>query len=179
MVSTRTLAGAGVVLVGAGALAFGLLAPPRQQEDGVLPGGPARDFTASTLEDPPVQRTLADYDGSVLLLNVWATWCPPCVEEMPTMQAVHESYADRGLRVVAVSIDDAGTTDLIRSFQAEHGLTFEILHDPTWAIYDTYELNGVPMTFLIDRDGTIRLRRYVADWSSAENRSEIEKLLDD
>lgn len=178
MASTKTMAGVGIALIAAGALAFGLLTPA-QVEEGAVAGGTAREFSASTLDDPPVLRTLADYEGSVLLLNIWATWCPPCVEEMPTMQAVHESYAERGLRVVAVSIDDAGTTGLIRSFQAEHGLTFEILHDPTWGIYDTYELNGVPMTFLIDRDGTIRLRRYVADWSSAENRSEIEKLLDD
>jgi peroxiredoxin len=115
----------------------------------------------------------------VLLLNIWATWCKPCVEEMPTMQAAHESYADRGFRVVAVSIDDAGAEDLIRGFRQEHGLTFEILHDPAWAVYDTYQLNGVPMSFLIDREGTIRRTEYVADWASPELRSEIEKLLDD
>jgi peroxiredoxin len=98
---------------------------------------------------------------------------------MPTMQAVHESYADRGFRVVAVSIDDAGTENLIRGFGEEHGLTFEILHDPAWAVFDAYQLNGVPMTFLIDREGTIRLTRFAVDWDSNEYRSEIEKLLDD
>jgi peroxiredoxin len=178
MASTRRLLGIGAALLAVGAVGVGLLMPAT--EDGrVTVGTRAPDFSAVTLDEPAQTRTLADYGGDVLLLNVWATWCPPCVAEMPTMQAVHEAYADRGFRVVAVSVDDRGTEDLIREFLAEHGLTFEILHDPAFAIFDTYQLNGVPMTFLIDRGGTIRLTRFAADWSSPGHRSEIERLLDD
>jgi peroxiredoxin len=177
MASTKTLLGVGTGLIVAGFIGYGLTQPAPDGRIG--PGADAPDFSAVTLTEPAETRTLADYEGDVLLLNVWATWCPPCVEEMPTMQAVHESYADRGFRVVAVSIDDAGTENLIRGFGEEHGLSFEILHDPAWAVFDAYQLNGVPMTFLIDREGTIRLTRFAVDWDSDEYRSEIEKLLDD
>jgi peroxiredoxin len=152
---------------------------PASEEGRVTAGATAPGFAAVTLEPPVKTRTLVDYRGDVLLLNVWATWCHPCIEEMPTMQAVHDAYADRGLRVVAVSVDDAGTEKLIRDFQAEYGLTFEILHDPDWRIFDAYQMNGVPSTFLIDREGVIRLVRFAEDWNSPANRSEIERLLGD
>jgi len=168
----------GTVLLAGGLVGLGLMTPATT--DGrVAAGAPAPDFAAQTLEPPVKTRGLIDYRGDVLLLNVWATWCHPCVEEMPTMQTVHEAYADRGLRVVAVSVDDAGTEQLIRDFQKEHGLTFEILHDPEWKIFDAYMMNGVPSTFLIDRMGVIRLVRFAEDWASPANRAEIERLLGD
>jgi len=175
--STSTLLFAGAGLVVAGIIGIGLLLPA-PEAGRVGPGAAAPDFNAVTIDPPVKTRTLLDYRGDVLLLNVWATWCPPCVEEMPTMQRVHEMYADRGLRVVAVSVDDSGAEDLIREFREEHGLTFEILHDPAYAVFDAYKLNGVPMSFLIDAYGVIRVTRYVADWSADENRAEIERLLD-
>lgn len=178
MASTKALFTIGTVLLVGGVIGIGL-ATPAPEDGRVTSGTDAPDFSAVTLDQPAATRTLADYEGDVVLLNIWATWCRPCVEEMPTMQAVWESYADRGFRVVAVSVDDAGAEDLIREFRDQHGLTFEILHDPAWATFDAYEINGVPATFLIDREGTIRLTRFAADWTSAENRSEIEKLLDD
>lgn len=176
MASTKTLFGAGIVLLGIGAIGIGL-ASPASEEDGVWTGSPAPDFSAITVDEPVTTRTIADYRGDVLLLNVWATWCPPCVEELPSIQVVYDAYRDRGFRVAAVSVDDAGAGDLIREFRDSHGLTFEILHDPAFAIFDTYQMNGVPMTFLIDRRGMIRLTRYAADWSTPEHRAEIEKLL--
>jgi len=157
------------------ALVWGLASPG---DGGVGPGSAAPQFRAQTVDAPVETRTLADYHGDVVLLNVWATWCPPCLEEMPTMQQLHEAYADRGLRVVAVSVADAGAGDDIREFRAEQGLTFDILHDPASAIFDTYQLlSGVPQTFLIDRKGVIRLVRFAADWFTPEHRSEVEKLL--
>jgi cytochrome c biogenesis protein CcmG, thiol:disulfide interchange protein DsbE len=175
-VSAGKLLTAGVGIAVAGLLAYGLLTPA-PEGTGIGPGSRAPDFSAVTLDAPVVTRTLADYAGSVVLLNIWATYCPPCLEEMPTMQQLHEAYADRGLRVVAVSIDDAGAGDLIREFRTEQHLTFEILHDPEFNIFDDYALSGVPMTFLIDRRGTIRLARFAADWFTPENRAEVEKLL--
>jgi cytochrome c biogenesis protein CcmG, thiol:disulfide interchange protein DsbE len=177
-IAPGTLALAGVGLVVAGILAFGL-ATPASDAGGAAVGRTAPDFSATTLDTPPVTRTLADYRGQVVLLNVWATWCPPCLEEMPTIQKLHEAYADRGLRVVAISVDDAGEDDLIREFRAERGLTFEILHDSESAIFETYALPGVPMTFVIDREGIIRVSRFADDWFSDANRKFIEKLLDD
>ena len=169
----RTFAGVLVVVVLYGVFrAAASSAPPR-----VEPGAVAPPFSAVTLDATPKSRTIADYRGSPVLLNVWATWCDPCREEMPSMQRLYDAYRDRGLKVVAVSIDDAGNEQLIRDFASEHRLTFDILHDARSAIMTTYQVRGVPQSFLIATTGRIRGTRFVADWSSAESRELIEKLL--
>jgi peroxiredoxin len=175
-VSGRALVAAGAALLITGGLALGLRAPHPGETPGGA-GGTAPEFRALTVDPPVKTRTLADYRGEVLVLNVWATWCPPCVEEMPTFQKLHEAYADDGLRVVAVSIDDPDAADLIRQFRAEHGLTFEILHDPETAIMDLLPRFAVPQTLVIDRRGRIRLTRYADDWFSPANRNLMEGLL--
>jgi len=140
-------------------------------------GTRAPEIMALTLDDPPVKRTLADYKGDVVLLNVWATWCAPCEAEMPSMERLHRSYADSGLRIVAVSIDNPGREDAVREFIARYGLTFEILHDPTKRIIDDYRTNGVPETFVIGRDGIIRRKTYTQDWNTPANRALIAQLV--
>jgi peroxiredoxin len=140
-------------------------------------GTRAPEFAAMTLGDPAVKRTLADYKGDVVLLNVWATWCGPCEAEMPSMERLHRTYADSGLRIVAVSVDEPGNGDAVREFIARYDLTFEVLHDPTKHIIDTYRTNGVPETFVIGRDGVIRRKTYTQDWSSPANRKLIAQLL--
>lgn len=146
---------------------------------GVGTGAP--NFAALTLDTTlATQRTktLADYRGDVVLLNIWATWCAPCRVEMPSMQKLHDSFVDRGLRVVAVSVDDPGMEDGIRAFAAEYGLTFEILHDPTGAIKARYHTTGLPESAVIGRDGVIRKRVAGAeDWNSVANRALIERLV--
>ena len=140
-------------------------------------GSRAPDIAAITLDDPPVKRTLADYKGNVVLLNVWATWCGPCEAEMPSMERLHRSYADSGLRIVAVSIDNPGREDAVREFVARYGLTFEVLHDPTKRIIDDYTTSGVPETFVIGRNGVIRRKTYTQNWNSPANRALIAQLL--
>jgi peroxiredoxin len=140
-------------------------------------GSRAPAMTAVTLDDPPVKRTLADYAGNVVLLNVWATWCGPCEAEMPSMERLHRSFADSGLRIVAVSIDDPGREDAVREFIARYELTFDVLHDPTKHIIDQYRTNGVPESFVIGRDGVIRRKTYTQDWNSPANRALIAQLL--
>jgi peroxiredoxin len=143
----------------------------------VQPGGPAPQFSAVTLDSIPRARTLADFRGSPILLNVWATWCDPCREEMPSMQRLFDAYKDRGLRIVAVSVDDRGNEGLIREFVAEHHLTFDILQQGASDMMTTYQVRGVPQTFLISRTGELVATRFVADWSSAESRQIIDRLL--
>jgi peroxiredoxin len=140
-------------------------------------GSKAPEFRAVTLTDT-VQKTLADYRGDVVLINIWATWCGPCRVEMPSIQALHESYGARGLKIVAVSIDEAAQEKAIREFTNDFKLTFEVLHDRSAAIRTDYQTVGVPETFVIGRDGIIRKRwTGPADWNSAANRSLIEQLL--
>jgi len=116
-------------------------------------GEPAPEFAALTLDGGSV--ALSELRGEVVLLNVWATWCPPCREEMPAIESLHQELAPRGLRVVAVSIDRAGAEPAIRRFADEFGLTFDILHDPEQQAPRTFRTIGVPETLLIDRKGRL------------------------
>lgn len=123
-------------------------------------------------------RTLADYAGEVVLLNIWATWCGPCRDEMPAIERLHRAFGPRGLKVLAVSIDGRADERAIRDFVREYGLTFEILHDADGGIQRIYRTTGVPETFVIGRDGTIRKKTIgAADWSSEGNRALVAQLL--
>jgi peroxiredoxin len=119
-------------------------------------GDPAPAFTAPALSGDTL--SLADFRGSPVMLNVWATWCPPCREEMPGLQALHEAYGDRGLRIVGVSIDSRGAEDAIRGFLDDHGIDFTILHDPGETVPRQFRTAGVPETFLIDANGVLAHR---------------------
>jgi cytochrome c biogenesis protein CcmG, thiol:disulfide interchange protein DsbE len=153
-------------------------------------GSRAPDFSAAALatpaatpgEDATAARTrskgMDDYRGEVVLLNIWATWCGPCRIEMPSMQRLEERLGPKGLRIVAVSIDDPGMEGRIRAFAEELGLSFELLYDPSGRIRDQYQTSGVPETFVIGRDGRIRRRVIGADdWSSEPNVAFLERLL--
>jgi peroxiredoxin len=141
-------------------------------------GSAAPPMTAKTLVGATRTKTLEDYKGKVVLLNVWATWCEPCKVEMPSIEKVHREFGPQGLAVVAVSVDDAGMEDHIRDFAKELGITFEILHDPTRTTSANYQITGYPETFIIGREGTIRKKVIgAADWSSEANRALIRELL--
>ena len=144
----------------------------------VVVGTQAPAFRAFTLGPQPKAKTLEDYRGQVVLLNVWATWCLPCRVEMPSIEKLYEAYAPKGLKIIAVSIDDPGTDQQIRDFAKSFGLHFEILHDPKNVITEDYQLGGYPETFVLGRDGIIRKKVMEAtDWNSPENRALIERLL--
>lgn len=165
-----------VVLV----LASGLFAGTRIFADDLYPvtvGAKAPDFKAKDLRTGAT-KTLADYRGQVVLLNVWATWCEPCKIEMPSMEEAYRAYGPHGLHIVAVSIDDYVSEDSIRAYAKDLGLTFEILHDPTHAIEKAYQTTGYPESFVIDRDGIIR-RKWIAaaDWNGPASRALFDELL--
>ncbi len=147
---------------------------------GVTPvrvGGPAPEFRAVTVDTPIGERRFADYFGHVVIVNIWATWCEPCLVEMPSLEAVHRRYAGEGLRIVAVSVDAPGAADQIREFRDRLGLTFDILHDGG-DIRATYQTAGVPESFVSGRDGRIRRRVFSAEnWNSPSNRALIAQLL--
>lgn len=167
------------VLVGAGWLARDRFLP-------VEVGTRAPDFVARDLDGNRV--SLNDLRGRVVLLNIWATWCPPCREEMPSMQRLHERLGPTGLRIVAVSIDAApGGVDPagrpggnVRAFVEEYGLTFDIWHDPSGEIQRIYRTTGVPESFVIDRDGIIAKKVIGAtEWHSDANVALIRRLLEE
>jgi peroxiredoxin len=121
--------------------------------------------------------SLEDYRGSVTLVNIWATWCLPCRDEMPSMQALYDSLAGRGFRIAAISIDE-GSPEEVVAFARKLGLSFDILHDRSGTVERLYQTTGVPESFLLDRRG-ILVKRVIGahDWSSPANRSTVERLL--
>jgi cytochrome c biogenesis protein CcmG, thiol:disulfide interchange protein DsbE len=148
-------------------------------------GSRAPDYQAYTLDGDSVQ--LADFHGDVVLLNIWATWCAPCVREMPALQRLHEALAPEGLRIVAVSVDAppaflnalGRTRAEVGEFVDQFGITFTVLHDPSGDIQSRYQINGLPTTFIIDRDG--RIRRKVlgaAEWDQPAFADQIRGVLE-
>lgn len=161
-------------------LAGGLFAGVKLFADDLFPvavGSAAPNFKAKDITSGTT-RTIADYRGKVVLLNVWATWCEPCKVEMPSMEELYRAYGPRGVHIVAVSIDDAVPEDSIRAYAKHLGLTFEILHDPTHEIERAYQTTGYPESFVIDRSGTIR-KKWIsaADWNSPASRALFDELL--
>lgn len=181
----RTIA-APYVLAGIAVLAVILLAwLTRDRFQPVGPGQEAPAFQAVNLQGDSV--SLEDHRGKVILLNIWATWCPPCREEMPSMQRLHEALEGRDFEIIAVSVDaEEGTTDEqgnvggdVAEFVEEYGLTFTVLHDPSGRIQDTYQTTGVPESFVINRDGIIYQKvSGASEWDDRQHRQLIERLLD-
>ena len=103
------------------------------------------------------RRSIAAYDGRVVLLNFWATWCPPCVEEMPALDALQDRLGGQGLQVVGVAIDPA---EAVRAFAAEHGIDYPLLAGTrdAFGIARAYgnARGTLPYTVVIDRDGIVR-----------------------
>ena len=103
--------------------------------------------------------SLAGQKGTVVLLNIWATWCHPCRDEIPELRAIHGRYRDRGLELIGISVDTDGTDDAIRTFMKDFQMTFPIWRDPEERISTQFLVVGVPATFLIDREGILRWRK--------------------
>ncbi|HVQ77124.1 MAG TPA: TlpA disulfide reductase family protein [Candidatus Binatia bacterium] len=110
----------------------------------------APEFTARGLYAPSVR--LSDFKGHVVFLNFWATWCPPCKEEMPSMERLYRRHKERRFTVLAISIDRAEDAT-VAAFVKSLGLTFPIALDPRMEIAERYKVRALPSSFLIDRQG--------------------------
>lgn len=135
----------------------------------------AVDFTVASLTKSPLR--LSDFKGKVVFLNFWATWCPPCKEEMPSMERLYRRYKDKGFTILAVSIDSGGPAP-VAAFVKMFGLTFPIALDPKLSVANQYAVRGLPSTFLIDRKGTVAAVAIgPRDWDNKAARAAIETLL--
>ena len=140
-------------------IAVGLLAP---------------ELTVRTLEGDSARIAAGE---PVTLLHVWATWCGPCQKEFPEIEAIQREFGPRGLRIVAVSVDE-GDDDPVRAFAEDKGATFEIGRDPAGSIRRLYQGIGVPESYLISADGRLLVRQFGAiPEGAAAMRAEIEKAL--
>ena len=130
-------------------------------------GKPAPDFSLPNLNGTMI--SLADYKGKVVLLNIWATWCPPCVEEMPSMEKLFQVLNEEGLEILAVSIDASGLK-AVGPFMKKHKLNFPALIDPSGTTQGLYRTTGVPESIIIDKNGII-IEKIIGprDWGSSES----------
>ena len=138
-------------------------------------GKPLADFTLPDLQGRSVQ--LAALRGKVVFVNVWATWCPPCVEEMPTIQRLYERLHGQGLEILAVSLDALGA-QVVASFMRTRQLSFPTLLDTTNLVQRLYRTTGVPESFIVDKRG-ILVEKVVGprDWTHPQLLAQFERLL--
>lgn len=137
-------------------------------------GAPAPAFELEDLAGG--RHRLADFAGRVVVLNFWATWCPPCVTEMPSLQELADDLGPEGLEVVAVSVDERYAD--IEPFVTRHGLRFLVLHDSGKRVSRRYEVLQYPETWIIGRDG--RLASHIVgarDWSAPASLEVFRRLL--
>jgi len=126
--------------------------PGPRVDYGATVGKMAPDFELPTLGGNSVK--LSDHRGKVVFLNIWATWCPPCRDEMPSMEALYQRLKGRQFEMLAVSIDQK-REEIVSPFVSKYGLTFPVLLDPDRKTYELYGLTGIPETFIIDKKGVI------------------------
>lgn len=122
--------------------------------EGIDEGKQARDFTLKTLHGEEV--SLVDYEGQVVLVNFWATWCPPCAAEIPDLEAVYQARKDEGFVILGVNVQDH--PDMAEAFVADFGMTYPVLLDETDQVSNEYRTQSLPMSILVDRDGVIQVR---------------------
>lgn len=149
-----------------------LWANDERPEEGHL----APDFALKTLDGKTVR--LSDLRGKkVVLINFWATWCPPCRSEMPTMQQIYTEYKGKGFEILAINIERDSKEEILE-FMKELRLTFPVLLDSDMKVTRTYRLIGLPVSMLIDRQGIIRSKTIgYHDWTDKQSRKRVESLL--
>ncbi len=161
-----------VTVLAVGAALLVRLAPPR-----IDVGMRAPDFVATDLTTGKPVSFDADYRGDVTLVNVWATYCIPCREEIPAMDSLYQSLRSRGFRIAAVSIDELPPAQ-VKAFADQFHISFDVLQDSTGRIEQMYRTTGVPESFLVDRGGRIvRIVQHATAWNTPEVRRIVSDLL--
>lgn len=174
IVLTRPISPAGTVLPRAG----DTFVPVAEPTEGLQVGQQAPEFTGQVDGRPVALRDLdgrplrlADLRGRPVWINFFATWCPPCQSETPTLQRIHEKHRAEGLALVAVSVQESSPED-VRRYAQTYGLTYTIGFDATAAVFKTYQAYGLPTQLFLDRDGVVR---FV--WRGPLTEAEVEQIL--
>ncbi len=113
---------------------------------------PMSNFELADIDNQWVQ--LSDYKGQVVLINTWASWCPPCREEMPDLNAFYNQYKDQGFVVLAINGGEAPS--IAKAFAIDFGLDFPVLVDPDYRVMDGLKIDSYPTSIIVDRDGIVR-----------------------
>jgi peroxiredoxin len=164
---------AGIVTVVVAA-AFGYVYLAQNKGYALRKGSEVPGFRLPSLAGGEVD--LASQRGKIVVLNFWATWCPPCVSEMPSLERLHRALGPEGLAVVTVSTDEDAAT--LKQFVSDHRLTLPVLEDPGGRVASEYRTTGYPETFVLDRAG--RLLEHVVgpdEWDTPERIAGFRRLL--
>jgi peroxiredoxin len=147
----------------------------KEHELPAVEGNLAPDFTLKDLSGRSVQ--LSSLKGKVVLVNFWATWCPPCREEIPSMVRLNQAMQGKAFQMLAVSIDEGGK-DAVASFFKKGGVTLPALLDSDGKVARRYGTTGVPETFVVDAKGVI-MKKVIGgmDWSSPEVLAAFDDLI--
>ena len=134
----------------------------------------APDFSLNLLNGG--NRRLSSYRGQVVLLNFWATWCPPCVMEMPSMENLYQRFRNQGLEILAVNVGES--TNTAKDFIDLHGFSYPIMMDTNQSVARQYGIQYFPTTFIVDRSGTvINMSIGFKQWDTPEMIAAFELLL--
>jgi thiol-disulfide isomerase/thioredoxin len=129
-------------------------------------GLPAPNFSFPGLDGKKV--SLTDFKGKVVFLNIWATWCPPCREEMPSMEKLYQELKGKDFEILAININASGA-EVVAPFMKEYTLSFPALLDPDGTIQNLYGTTGVPESFIINKKGVIeKIVIGPMDWATSE-----------
>jgi peroxiredoxin len=124
------------------------------------------------------RQALKELAGKVVFLNFWATWCPPCIEEMPAMEKLHRELGDEGLVVLAVNFQES--PERVKQFLSEHNLTFTALLDRDGKVAEQFQAWALPVSVIVNKRGEIAAKAVgIKDWYSEEARQLFQKLLSD
>jgi peroxiredoxin len=134
--------------------------------------GTASDFSLQDMSGKTVK--LSDYKGKVVLLEFWATWCPPCRASVPGLEKLHNAYKDKGLVVLAVSMDQGGW-DVVQSFVAEYGITYTVLKG-TDEVSEKYQVRNIHMLLVLNKEGKIS-KRYMGFGNDDDLEKDIKAYL--
>ncbi len=137
----------------------------------------APDFTLSLVDrNGETEKSLRDFRGKVILLNFWASWCPPCREEMPSLERLYRAFKDRGFMVIGVNYMERAET--VMKFKRDFDLTFPSFLDKDGRVSERYRVMGIPTSFLIDRKGRV-VAKVLGDreWDNEHGRAIVESLL--
>jgi thiol-disulfide isomerase/thioredoxin len=135
----------------------------------------APDFTLDTLDGKKV--TLSELRGKIVIINLWATWCPPCRAEMPALENAYEQYKDSEVIILGLNVTNQDSEKDIPPFLKEFGLTFPILLDRDGSVSTLYQLKALPTTYFVNREGIIRTVVIGGPMNETFIRSKIEALL--
>ena len=132
----------------------------------------ATDFILQDMDGKKVN--LADFKGKPVLIDFWATWCPPCRDAIPAIEKLHKAYSGKGLVVLGISLDQGGWDD-VKSFIAEYGITYPILKG-TEEVAAQYKVRTIPMLVIVDKEGKI-YKRYLGFGDDGQLEKDIKSVL--